>query len=106
MHRPEHWGFVQFSGNAVGTTPDAFRRDPDDAVRWALRQLYYRQREYREENGRYANDLAALAAEEVTVPGFDFRPRLTITPRGYQIATPGAAGQLIQINARGRVWSE
>ena len=52
MHRPELWGYVQFSTEAAGTTP--FVPDPAAHVRQQLMQVYYRQRAYRREHGRYA----------------------------------------------------
>jgi hypothetical protein len=45
MHRPERWGYVQFSTAAPGTA--AFRPDPSLPARDALMAVYYRQREYK-----------------------------------------------------------
>jgi hypothetical protein len=52
MHRPEHWGYVQFSTEEAGTTP--FLPDPALHVRQQLMQVYYHQRAFRKEHGRYA----------------------------------------------------
>jgi hypothetical protein len=54
MHMPEMWGVVQFGGTRL--TP----RAADDDARWALRRIYYAQREYRQANGRYAGGVGAL----------------------------------------------
>lgn len=52
MHRPEEWGYVQFSTAPAGTTP--LLPDPAAHVRRQLMQVYYRQRAYYKEHGRYA----------------------------------------------------
>lgn len=103
MHMPERWGFVQFAGEVPGS-PATFVEDPNDAVKWALRRLYYRQRDARETTGRYAAELAPLDAGAVTVDGQAFRPSLSTTATGYEITAPGAAGTLVHITQDGRVW--
>ena len=60
MHYPEMWGFVQFSEFVAGTTRDRLRPDPEEEVRWALRRLYYEQREYYERHGCFASDVFEL----------------------------------------------
>jgi len=58
MHAPERWGFVTF----VETTDEAVA-DPRDDARPAyelLMPLYYAQRAYHEEHGRFASRLADL----------------------------------------------
>jgi hypothetical protein len=52
MHRPERWGYVQFSTAAPGTA--AFRPDADWAAKCLLHRVYYAQRDYRKANGRWA----------------------------------------------------
>jgi hypothetical protein len=58
MHRPERWGYLQFSTAAPGTA--AFRPDPDWEVKDLLHRVYYAQRVYRKANGRYAGGVADL----------------------------------------------
>ncbi len=58
MHRPERWGYVQFSTAAPGTV--AFRPDPDAAIRDALYRIYYAQRDYRKRSGKWATSLDPL----------------------------------------------
>jgi hypothetical protein len=58
MHRPETWGYVQFSKRDPGTT----QFNPDvtwPARRW-LMQVYYAQIAFKKANGRYAASLAEL----------------------------------------------
>jgi hypothetical protein len=58
MHKPEYWGFVQFSTAAPGTVP--FRRDPAIPAREHLVEVYNRQRKYRGDHKRWAADVEAL----------------------------------------------
>jgi hypothetical protein len=58
MHRPERWGYVQFSKAKPGT--EKFRPDPDRLIRDQLHQVYYAQRDYHAKNGAYTASLEAL----------------------------------------------
>jgi len=60
MHYPEKWGYLQFSDNKVGTDSEEFAEPVATALRWKLRQLYYRQKLYYAEHGRYAASLDQL----------------------------------------------
>ena len=102
MHMPERWGFVQFSGMQSGAGSEAFVEDPDEAVRWALRRLYYRQRRYRAEHGKYATDLAALDAANIRVEGIEFQPALQAIADLYQISAKGFGGAILWIRQDGR----
>ena len=58
IHYPEMWGFLFFAdenGNVDCSIPE------DEKRRWQLRQVYYCQRHYLEDNKHYASDLADLA---------------------------------------------
>jgi hypothetical protein len=105
MHMPERWGYVQFSPKAAGTgSTDEFVADRNEAVKWALRQLYYRQRTFRTKTGRYADRLTALDMADIRVEGLEFRPELKSTDSLYEIVAPGFAGQRFHIDQDGRVW--
>jgi hypothetical protein len=58
MHRPERWGYLQFSTAKPGTV--AFRPDPERRVRDLLHQVYYAQRNSRVRTGTYAESVKAL----------------------------------------------
>ncbi len=63
MHRPERWGFVQFS---TATPGDArFEPDPHLAVRDALMAVYHRQRAFRKQHGRWASSNRELGTEQL-----------------------------------------
>jgi hypothetical protein len=81
MHRPELWGFVQFTRKASGLT--RFVPDPSLPVRTVLMSIYYAQTEYRNIHGRWAERL-----EETTL-GMDRIGRLQfrITENGWAAET-------------------
>ena len=60
MHQPETWGFVQFSEIVAGQGKTKFLSDPDDQVKWLLRNIYYCQSAYFSKYREYADDLNKL----------------------------------------------
>jgi hypothetical protein len=67
MHRPETWGYVQFStarAGSVALAPDA----SIPARRW-LHEVYYAQREYQKAHGRWAPTLDALRVPAPSTEG-------------------------------------
>jgi hypothetical protein len=61
MHRPETWGYVQFSTKS--TSEVAFRPDPAWQARAALMQVYYAQRDFHKKQQRWAKSLDELGPE-------------------------------------------
>ena len=104
MHMPERWGIVQFADAPGGAAPAAFVEDRNERVKWALRRLYYRQRQFRAANGRYASELSVLNAAAIKVDGLDFAPVLQVTDSLYEIQARGFDGAVIHIRQDGRVW--
>jgi len=104
MHMPERWGFVQFSEAVAGTTAVPFVDDPNEQVKWALRRLYYRQRQHHATHGRYASDLAALNADDIRVEGLVFRPTMQATGTQYEIRVEGFKNVVLRVQHDGRVW--
>lgn len=58
MHRPERWGIVQFSRAPVGSA--SFDPDRTLPFRDALMGVYYAQRQFRSDHGRWAESLSDL----------------------------------------------
>ncbi|WP_420456020.1 carbohydrate-binding family 9-like protein [Rubrivirga sp.] len=58
MHRPERWGFVQFTTAPPGTV--AFRPDPTLAARDLLMEVYHAQKAHHETHERWATSLDDL----------------------------------------------
>jgi hypothetical protein len=103
MHMPERWGVIEFADRAAGATAGGVAPDPDDAVKWALRRLYYRQRVHRAASGAYATTLAALKAADIVVSGKPFQPAMVASASSYEISAPGRDG-VVRIRDDGRVW--
>jgi hypothetical protein len=104
MHMPERWGFVQFSDKPPGVGTEPFVEDPNERVKWALRRLYYRQRQFRAAHGRYASDLQALNVTDIKVEGLEFRPTMQVTDSLYEIRAAGFDGAVVRLRQDGRVW--
>jgi hypothetical protein len=103
MHMPERWGFVQFSDVPSGAEPPQFVENRNERVKWALRRLYYRQRQFRAQHGKFADDLQALNAANVQVEGLDFRPAMQVTESMYEIRANAFDGAVVRIRHDGRV---
>lgn len=85
MHAPETWGIVQFSEHIVGEVEVEFYDSPDEKIKWALRQMYYQQRQFFNQNKRYADDLKYLTLPAVDVADYSFEPTLLMYYGGYQV---------------------
>jgi hypothetical protein len=102
MHMPERWGVVEFSDAAAGSAPEAFRDDPNEAVRWALRRLYYRQAAFKKAHGRFATTLTDLGADDMRIGGA--LPAIEVMGDRYEMRAPGVRGGLIRLRQDGKVW--
>ena len=81
MHRPERWGFVQFSKELPGKSE--FKHDASLASRDLLMEIYHRQRAFHAKHGRWSKKLSDLdfaAASETSANPFALRT----TTDGYQ----------------------
>ena len=106
MHRPEKWGYVQFTHQPIGSV--AFAPDPAARAKNRLHQIYYAQRAYQEKNGRWAASLGELSLNVDTS-----RPTaiaFKTTPRGYEVTVdvplPNGTTQHCHIRQDARVWSD
>ena len=107
MHRPETWGYVQFSDAAARNTP--FQPDHAGAVKHLLHRVYYAHRRFQRQHKRSATSLEELGLPNLNHPSlveplkFDanakpFRVRATI--RG-----PGDMLEVWQIEHNSRLWN-
>ena len=104
MHRPERWGYVQFSAQAAAFVPD-----PSWPARQWLQSVYEAQRAFQLAHGRYAETLAELgvAAPRDLSLG---KPRLWVTPSLFEAtierAAAGRPAEVWHIRQDARVWRE
>lgn len=104
MHYPEMWGFVQFSSTVAGEGNDPFAADPDEIARWALRRLYYAQRDHHALTGRYAGSLDALKLETLEIAPFIWPPELVREGTGYSATLRDGRGRMLHIHDDGHLW--
>ena len=99
MHYPEMWGIVQFSERAT----DTFQPGGDDLVKWLLRVVYYRERNWFAKNGSYTTDLAQLGLASAPAPGGPWPPAVAVTPHGFEASLAAPKGHRLVITQDGAV---
>ena len=104
MHMPERWGYVEFGATATALDAPPVMIDANQRLQWALRQLYYRQRDLQRLHQRYAAGLEELDAGRIRVQGLTFSPTLRTTESLYEITAPGVGSVTGHIDQDGRVW--
>lgn len=107
MHRPELWGYVQFSGILAGESSEEFVKDPNEYIKFALRELYYRQRSFLRENGRYAESLDDLIEEPLIINGEIFEAGFEVAGNRFMIYAPSYdKNSNWHIIEDGRIWRQ
>lgn len=105
MHRPERWGYVQFSSDPPGTT--AFRPDPSAPARALLMDVYHAQHEFHQAHGTWASVLPSL--RPLLPSTLLSRLQLQRTPGGFTatVAYDAETGpQRLHVRADSRLWSD
>ncbi|WP_339207304.1 carbohydrate-binding family 9-like protein [Paenibacillus sp. FSL K6-3182] len=101
MHYPELWGYVMFAGE---DGPDSFEQPPDERIKWELRKLYYRERNYFASHGEFTADAESLmhGGEQWSI-----LPAIETTRSMFQITTPSSDGKSsFCIRQDGKLWKE
>ena len=107
MHRPEAWGYVQFSDLKVDAErSDTFVPKPEEKIKWALRDLFYQQQQFKSKYGRYSADPTQFTLPEVDIKGYTFSPAFYVGEATFEIATPALDGSQWHINEMARIWKE
>ena len=108
MHRPEKWGYVQFTSKPQGTV--AFVPDASRPARDALQEIYYAQRAYEAVNHHWAAALGDLTLSADLAKGLAEPPALKATPTGFAataaIRLPDGRRQLWHIRQDALIWPE
>ncbi|ODT97933.1 MAG: hypothetical protein ABS79_06710 [Planctomycetes bacterium SCN 63-9] len=105
MHRPEHWGFVQFSTAEPGTAK--YQPDPAGPIRDRLMRIYSAQQQHRNKTKAWATDVKDLNLEqppagfpehrvELNKDGENYEASITFTP-------PGKAARTLKIRPDSRI---
>jgi Carbohydrate family 9 binding domain-like len=106
MHRPERWGYVQFSTAPPGQA--VYRPAPAGPIRDRLMQIYHAQRTYFDKNKRWAAAVDDLKLADM--PGLpEHTTRLKLVAEGYEAAItfspPGAKPETLTIQKDSRIQS-
>lgn len=82
MHRPETWGYLQFSDTSVGTKQVPFKFNKDELCKWYLRKVYFAQRQYFRQHRKFADDINLLGinSQFCTTPKFE----IIVNDKSYQ----------------------
>jgi hypothetical protein len=108
MHRPETWGYVQFSTGRPGTV--AFVPDASLPARRWLHEVYYAEVEYRKQNQHWARSLSelhlALPAAEARLAGAAIEIAGTLFDASVELRLPGQKPQVWHIRQDSLIWHE
>ncbi len=107
MHYPERWGYLFFSQKAVGTSLIDCAIPPVEYEKEYLRQLYYKQKQYWFDHGKYARSLRQLNATALLRNGKKVNPRIEVISQDYIITLPGTSTQPdMYIRGDGLLWQK
>jgi hypothetical protein len=108
MHRPETWGYVQFSTAKVGDAK--FKPDQAGPAKHLLHQVYYAECEYRQKHGHWATTLADLGLGNLHHESLTKPLRLETTTSLFEVSTevkPAAgAAERWHIRQDSRLWKD
>lgn len=102
MHMPEHWGYVRFAGSDINAEDAKFELPTDFEARWILRNLYYRQFQYNEEKGSYAQNLDELGWPVEELKNNGIIVEMDAGKYGYQ-AYIDHENEIMIINEKGKI---
>jgi hypothetical protein len=104
MHRPERWGYLQFSAAAPGSDP--LRLDPTAPARHLLHRVYEAQNTFYRQHRRYARSLGELKVGDVSHGSFAGPPQLEAISRWYEIYVDLRDGRRIRLQADAKITVE
>jgi Carbohydrate family 9 binding domain-like len=105
MHYPEMWGYIQFSINEVGTETASFIEKNEEAAKWYLRQIYYKERNYFAEHGEFTTDLKKLGIEDANLKDYNRVPSIECTPSLFEAWLQSRDGsETVHIRNDGLTW--
>jgi hypothetical protein len=87
LHRPEKWGYVQFSRRRG--TRARFIPDPALPAREALQEVYYFQKDFEAKHRRWASSLAELGVSFRPGKELENAPVVRLTPAGFEATVDG-----------------
>lgn len=112
MHFPEMWGFIQFSDQPAGSNTVEFHWNILEEYKWLMRNLYYRQIEFFDEYGRYADNMDDLGYDELykSILGENIQKptvEISVLGRNYIMQlTSDDIDEKIYIRNDSKIWTE
>jgi hypothetical protein len=106
MHYPEMWGYVNFSPEGADPN-ERVVQPPDEKIKWLLRQIYYRERNYHADHARYSVDWGDLKLAKTEYPGYRWPPLIICTPSVFEARLiPEQGAETWCIRQDGLIWKE
>jgi hypothetical protein len=106
MHRPERWGYIQFSTARPGEAK--FQPDPTLPARDLLMEIYHRQKSYQAHEMKWSGRLDQLGMKPDAWKSLAKPPNLRLTDEGFEATQelPAANGktQLLHVRQDSRLW--
>jgi|GEM_PF-4386332 len=99
MHYPELWGFVYFSEITVGSGSVEAVAPPEEEAKRILREIYYRQVDFRRATGAYTSRLDSLGMEHRILRNFLWPPQVSTGDYGFEAWLE----EVIDLNGDGHV---
>lgn len=108
MHRPEMWGYLQFSTARPGKA--TYHPDPAIPVRVLLMQLYYAQRDHQKKTGAWALRWEDLGLPFTPSKAIPHPPTIERKAQGYVasclLQLSGTTSQRWHVEQDSRIWHD
>lgn len=103
MHYPERWGIAAFSAKPLNSDKLAFSYPEDEKLAKYLWLIYYKQHNFKKENGKYAGSLAEIELKERTTTDFGETIHLNLESNetGFVAILENEKGLKLSINQDG-----
>ena len=102
MHRPEHWGYLQFSELPPGTETDTIR-DPFETEYQLLFLLHREQIKFFRSEKRYAESIEQLIGQTLPLKGKNVHIRVLPKGAGYKMSVNTAGNRKLVIDESGDI---
>ena len=103
MHYPERWGMIQFSKKQVDKQKIDFQNSTLSELQKYLWLVYYKQKKYQAENGKYATELSGISIPETmncaSAGALNFQ--LVATPHQFMLFLTTENGTKLSVNENG-----
>jgi hypothetical protein len=107
IHYPEMWGYVQFTATEAGKSKEYCDEDPEAELKWALRRIYYKQRNFMASKGRFAlnwEELAMSRDKDLKIKGWSYPPAIKSTESLFEAVYSNKSGVKWHIRQDGLIW--